>query len=38
MVAKDALHAQPIGTLTAIAMRDVIKAIGHVIDSDCEPN
>jgi mRNA-degrading endonuclease toxin of MazEF toxin-antitoxin module len=27
----------PVGTLDAAAMRDVIKAIGYVMDSDCEP-
>ncbi len=27
----------PIGTLDEIALRDVIKAIGYVIDADCEP-
>jgi len=38
MVAKDNLHATPQGSLDLIALRDVIKAIGNVIDSDCEPN
>ena len=38
MVAKDSLDPSPIGTLDDITMRDVVKAIGHVIDSDCEPN
>jgi hypothetical protein len=27
----------PIGTLDAIRMRDVIRAIGYVMESDCEP-
>jgi mRNA-degrading endonuclease toxin of MazEF toxin-antitoxin module len=27
----------PIGTLDALRMRDVIKAIGYVMESDCEP-
>jgi hypothetical protein len=27
-----------IGRLSASQLRDVIKAIGDVIDSDCEPN
>ena len=27
----------PLGMLDEIALRDVIKAIGHVIESDCEP-
>jgi mRNA-degrading endonuclease toxin of MazEF toxin-antitoxin module len=27
----------PIGVLDEMAMRDVIKAIGHVMESDCEP-
>jgi mRNA-degrading endonuclease toxin of MazEF toxin-antitoxin module len=31
------LAAGPLGALDAISMRDVIKAIGHVIESDCEP-
>lgn len=38
LVAKDSLEANPIGVLSDVALRDVIKAIGHVIDSDCEPN
>lgn len=32
------LATGPIGTLDAVALRSVVKAIGHVIDSDCEPN
>jgi mRNA-degrading endonuclease toxin of MazEF toxin-antitoxin module len=32
------LAAGPIGTLDDITMRDVIRAIGYVMDSDCEPN
>jgi mRNA-degrading endonuclease toxin of MazEF toxin-antitoxin module len=31
------LAAGPIGVLDHAALRDVIKAIGHVIESDCEP-
>ncbi|MGL4550071.1 MAG: type II toxin-antitoxin system PemK/MazF family toxin [Gemmataceae bacterium] len=31
------LSAGPIATLGDIALRDVIKSIGHVIGSDCEP-
>ena len=27
----------PIGLLDDLTLRDVIKAIGHVMDSDCEP-
>jgi mRNA-degrading endonuclease toxin of MazEF toxin-antitoxin module len=27
----------PLGVLDGIRMRDVIKAIGYVMDSDCEP-
>jgi mRNA-degrading endonuclease toxin of MazEF toxin-antitoxin module len=38
LVSKDSLEANPIGTLDDVAMRVVIKAIAHVIDSDCEPN
>jgi hypothetical protein len=26
------------GVLDAARMRDVIRALGHVLDSDCEPN
>jgi mRNA-degrading endonuclease toxin of MazEF toxin-antitoxin module len=28
----------PIGVLGDVALRDVIKAIGYVIESDCEPS
>ena len=38
LVDKANLDSQPIGVLTDPALRDVVKAIGHVIDSDCEPN
>jgi len=38
LVFKDSLETNPIGNLSDVAMRDVIKAIAHVIDSDCEPN
>ena len=31
------LAAGPTGTLDATTLRDVIKAIGYVLDSDCEP-
>jgi mRNA-degrading endonuclease toxin of MazEF toxin-antitoxin module len=31
------LSAGPLGVLDDMALRDVIKAIGHVIESDCEP-
>ena len=31
------LDAGPIGTLDGRALRDVIKALGNVIESDCEP-
>ncbi len=31
------LDAGPIGMLDERALRDVIKAIGYVIESDCEP-
>ena len=34
---KDLLDPDPIGVLDDMALRDVIKAIGHAIDSDCEP-
>ena len=37
LVSKDSLDAGPFGTLDDVAMRDVIRAIGNVIDSDCEP-
>lgn len=32
------LASGPLGKLDDMAMRDVIKAIGHVIESDCEPD
>ena len=38
LVEKGCLSAAPLGILDAMALRDVVKAIGHVIDSDCEPN
>ena len=38
MVDKNNLAPQPTGLLDDLALRDVIKAIGHVLDSDCEPN
>ena len=31
------LAAGPLGVLDETALRDVIKAIGHVLESDCEP-
>jgi len=31
------LDAGPVGVLDERALREVIKAIGHVIESDCEP-
>ena len=31
-------NVNPIGVLSDAALRDVIKAIGYVIDADCEPN
>jgi mRNA-degrading endonuclease toxin of MazEF toxin-antitoxin module len=31
------LAAGPVGRLDDVALRDVIKAIGYVIESDCEP-
>lgn len=31
------LASGPIGTLDALSLRGVVKAIGHVIESDCEP-
>jgi mRNA-degrading endonuclease toxin of MazEF toxin-antitoxin module len=31
------LTAGPIDVLDDVALRDVIKAIGHTIESDCEP-
>lgn len=38
LVDKGCLAASPLGNLSDVALRDVVKAIGHVIDSDCEPN
>ena len=35
---KDTFDPTPIGVLDDMALRDIIKAIGHVMDSDCEPN
>lgn len=32
------LDGGPIGILDELKMREIIKAIGHVMDSDCEPN
>ncbi len=31
------LDAGPIGVLDDVALREVVKAIGYVIESDCEP-
>jgi mRNA-degrading endonuclease toxin of MazEF toxin-antitoxin module len=31
------LASGPIGVLDAATLRDLIKAVGHVMDSDCEP-
>ncbi len=31
------LAAGPIGVLDVVRLRDVIKAIGYVLESDCEP-
>ncbi len=31
------LEGGPIGTLSADAIRDVVHAVGHVIDAECEP-
>ena len=31
------LETGPVGRLNAVSMRAVIKALGHVIASDCEP-
>jgi mRNA-degrading endonuclease toxin of MazEF toxin-antitoxin module len=36
-VAQIDLSSGPLGTLDDMAFRDVIKAIGYVMDSDCEP-
>jgi mRNA-degrading endonuclease toxin of MazEF toxin-antitoxin module len=38
LVAKDSLHPGPMGVLDDVALRDMIKALGVVFDSDCEPN
>jgi len=32
------LAAGPLAKLDDLTMRSIIKAIGHVMDSDCEPN
>jgi hypothetical protein len=31
------LKAGPVGKLDDVALRDVIKTIGYVLESDCEP-
>ena len=31
------LSSGPVGVLDDLALRNIVKAIGHVIDSDCEP-
>jgi len=31
------LAAGPVGVFDEVTMRDLIRAIGHVIESDCEP-
>jgi hypothetical protein len=31
------LASGPEGVLDEVSLRDVIKAIGHVLESDCEP-
>ena len=31
------LASGPVGVLDDLALRDVIKAVGHVLNSDCEP-
>lgn len=38
LVDKDSLDPNTIGVLDEMTLRDVVRAIGHVIDSDCEPN
>jgi mRNA-degrading endonuclease toxin of MazEF toxin-antitoxin module len=38
MLDKTQLDASPFGILDDIALRNVIRAIGHVMNSDCEPN
>src|SRR5262249_750114 len=38
LVSKDDLDPNPIGMLSDVILRDIIKAVGHVIDADCEPN
>jgi mRNA-degrading endonuclease toxin of MazEF toxin-antitoxin module len=37
-IARLNLAAGPLAKLDDITFRDVIKAIGYVLDSDCEPN
>src|SRR5262249_40685465 len=31
-------HSGPIGTLDDATLRSLIQAVGHVLDSDCEPH
>lgn len=37
-VEKSRLDADPIGQLDEAALREVIRAIGNVLDADCEPS
>jgi mRNA-degrading endonuclease toxin of MazEF toxin-antitoxin module len=37
-VARMEVASGPVARLDDITFRDVIRAIGHVMDSDCEPN
>jgi hypothetical protein len=34
---KSDLDSDIVGTLDPLRMREIIRAIGHVLDSDCEP-
>ena len=38
LIDKASLSPGPLGVLDDMTLRDVVKAIGHVLDSDCEPN
>jgi mRNA-degrading endonuclease toxin of MazEF toxin-antitoxin module len=37
-VHKSQLAGAPLGKLDDVNMREIIKAVGYVMDSDCEPN
>lgn len=38
LLRKEDIDAEAVGVIDTARMRDVIRAIGQVLDSDCEPN